>query len=315
MRRVQREFSCLMLVLLIEKDMRRTEQMFQGNLKPKRAKGCGYFESYEEWVNISKANYKDLESGPVKIDIQEGAAPVIDQLWPIGNKIMVQAYERMKPFLELARVSVTHLSPFCREFDSPKDLLQVYVEYCPRTFKYGSTHGTNEEVGEVEESVVAPPTEKVIAAGIRQLVKDIDELDNEGMTEAAAVDDPESEESEGSTPAVRSETGTDSVSHKVMDAVLALLNCDDCSKIFQLALVASAAIKSVNRKAERGSLEFDLKAHTLRGRWIDDKALKSKSVPLSSMSSVVYGIERHTIVSRAIKVGRGKASRMIAKTY
>ena len=145
--------------------------------------------------------------------------------------------------------------------------------------------------------------------------KDIDELDNEGMTEAAAVDDPESEESKGSIPAVRSETGTDSVSHKVMDAVLALLNCDDCSKIFQLVLVASAAIESVNRKVERGSLEFDLKAHTLRGRWIDDKALKSKSVPLSSTSSVVYGIERHTIVSRAIKVGCGKASHMIAKTY
>ena len=38
-------------------------------------------------------------------------------------------------------------------------------------------------------------------------------------------------------------------------------------------------------------------------------------MPLSSFSSVVSGIERHTIVSRAIKVGRGKASRMIAKTY
>ena len=73
---------------------------------------------------------------------------------------MVQAYERMKPFLELARVSVTHLSPFCMEFDSPQDLLQVCVEYFPRTFKYGSTHGTNEEVGEVEESVDTPPRRK-----------------------------------------------------------------------------------------------------------------------------------------------------------
>ena len=80
MRRVQREFACLVLVLLIEKDMCRMEQMFRGNLRPKRAKGCGYFESYEEWVKISKANYKDLESGPVEINIQEGAAPVIDQL-------------------------------------------------------------------------------------------------------------------------------------------------------------------------------------------------------------------------------------------
>ena len=70
------------------------------------------------------------------------------------------------------------------------------------------------------------------------------------MTEATAVDDPESEESEGSPHAIRSETGTYSVSHQVMDAVLTLLNCDDCSKIFQSALVASASIESVNRKAE-----------------------------------------------------------------
>ena len=38
MRRVQCDFTCLMLVCLIEKDMRHTEQMFRGNLRPKRAK-------------------------------------------------------------------------------------------------------------------------------------------------------------------------------------------------------------------------------------------------------------------------------------
>ena len=70
------------------------------------------------------------------------------------------------------------------------------------------------------------------------------------MTEATAVDDPESEESKGSPRAIRSETGTYSVSHQVMDSVLTLLNCDDCSKKIQSALVASASIESVNRKAE-----------------------------------------------------------------
>ena len=59
-----------MLVCLIEKDMHRTEQIFLRNFRPKRAKGCDYFESHEEWVKISKTNYKDLESGPVEIDIQ-----------------------------------------------------------------------------------------------------------------------------------------------------------------------------------------------------------------------------------------------------
>ena len=62
-----------------------------------------------------------------------------------------------------------------------------------------------------------------------------------------------------------------------------------------MALVASTVIESVNRKKERGFLEFDLKEHTLRGRWIDKKALKIKSMPHDYMISVVYGVERNTI--------------------
>ena len=142
MRRVQNNFTCLMLVCLIEKEMCRTEQMFRGKLRPKRAKGCGYFEYYEEWVNISKTNYKYLESFHLEIDIQEGAATVIDQLWPTRSKIMIIASDRMKPFLDLAGVLVTHLSPFCRYFETPKDLLQAYIAHSPRKFNHGPISGT-----------------------------------------------------------------------------------------------------------------------------------------------------------------------------
>ena len=205
----------------------------------------------------------------MEIDIQEEEAAVIDQLWPTGSNIMITASDRMKPFLYLSGVSVTHFSPFCRDFDTPKYLLQAHIEYFPGTFKHGPISGTNEEVGEVEESVDVPQMEKFIAAGIRQLAKEIDEFDSEGMTDAIDVDGPVIEGSEESTPRVSSETRTDSVYHKVMDAVIALLDCDEISNIFQLALAVSSAIESVNRKSERGSLEFDLKAHTLWGRWID----------------------------------------------
>ena len=132
------------------------------------------------------------------------------------------------------------------------------------TFNNGLISGTNKEVGEVEESIDVPQMEKVIAARIRKLAKNIDELDNEGVTDATAIDDPGIEGSEESTPPVSSETRTDYVYHKVMDAVIASLDCDDISNIFQLELAISAVIESVNRKAERGSSEFDLKAHTLR---------------------------------------------------
>ena len=96
-----------------------------------------------------------------------------------------------------------------------------------------------------------PQMEKVIAAVIRQLENDIDELDNEGVTYDTDVDDPVIEGSEEIIPPVSSETRTDYVSHKLMDAVNELLYCDDISKIFQFVLALSAAIKSVNRKVER----------------------------------------------------------------
>ena len=64
------------------------------------------------------------------------------------------------------------------------------------TFNHGLISVTNEEVGEVEESVDVPQTEKVIAAGIRKLAKDIDGFDNEGVTDATAVEDSAIEGSE-----------------------------------------------------------------------------------------------------------------------
>ena len=78
----------------------------------------------------------------MEIDIQEGASAVIDKLWPTGRKIMITASDRMKLFLDLAGVLVTHLSPFCRDFDTPKDLLQAYIAYFPRSFKHVPISGT-----------------------------------------------------------------------------------------------------------------------------------------------------------------------------
>ena len=91
---------------------------------------------------------------------------------------MIAATDRMNPFLYLAGVLVTHFSPFCRDFVTSKDLLKSYIAYFPRTFKYGTISGTNEEFGEVEDSVDVTQMENFIAAVIRQLAKDIDELDN-----------------------------------------------------------------------------------------------------------------------------------------
>ena len=156
---------------------------------------------------------------------------------------MITASDRMKPFLDLVGVLVTHLSLFCRDFDTPNDLMKAYIEYLPRTFKHGPISSTNEKVGELEEYIDVPQMEKVTAVGIWQLAKDIGELDNEGLTDATAVDDPVIEGIEERTLPVSSETRTDSVSHKVMDTVIVLFDFDDISNIFQLALAVSATIK------------------------------------------------------------------------
>jgi hypothetical protein len=103
-------------------------------------------------------------------------------------------------------------------------------------------------------------------------------------------------------------------SDKLMQAIASLVQCQDTKDIFELVLCASAALESVDRKAERGSISYERKSKSLSGRWIDGKPTSSKNEDGDLCDDECW-IERDRIVSCAIKMGHSRDSPMIPHRY
>jgi hypothetical protein len=68
--------------------------------------------------------------------------PVVDQLWPIAQKIISKSVKLATSLLLLFGTENDSLSPFCKEFTTVQDLLQTYIEYCPKTYSYDGQGGS-----------------------------------------------------------------------------------------------------------------------------------------------------------------------------
>ncbi len=86
--------------------------MFKGDLQPSRKAQSGYGAMYKECIDSLKALGDDIDGGPCKLDISDGAPPVSEQLWPYAQKIIVHAGRMMKPLLKLEGVRDDDMSPF-----------------------------------------------------------------------------------------------------------------------------------------------------------------------------------------------------------
>ena len=327
MRRIDREFSCSDFVTLAEKEICRMNQMFKGKLKATRDKGSGYFETHQDYIQHAMINHSELEGGPCEIDLSGDADPVSHQLWPFVMKIINEGSRMMTSLLKLAEVTEAGMSPFSVNFASIQELLVTYVEYCPKTFSYKTLSGNGEAdvVDKAEGSDVdtnARSHEQAIVEGIQQLAEEIKEIEDEDLS---GPDDPEdivcvvldNGSATTSNPGVTVEhvdmppTNSD----KLMRSLMALMACSDTHEMFDLALGASAAIESVDWKAEIGSLSKERKAKSLAGRWIDGKSGKKNTDVVDSLKAGEFWIERHTIVTSNIKVGRARDTPMKPCTY
>lgn len=165
-RGMMREFSCSDFATLADKEQRRMNLLFEGNLMPSRDPKKGYPATYFDFVQHLKL--LNLESGPCTVD-SASSVPVCEQLWPHVAKIISQGNAMMEDLFKLAGVKDSERSPFCRTFVSPKDLLNDYVSYCPRTFSYKSKSGGKEADNDVEEEEeAADEAEKMDEVQINQ---------------------------------------------------------------------------------------------------------------------------------------------------
>jgi len=100
MRSMMREFSCSDLATLVDKEQRRMNLLFEGNLMPSRDAKKGYPATYYDFVEHAKLKSSGLEAGPCDID-HTSSTPVCEQLWPMVSKIISQANDMMNPLLKL----------------------------------------------------------------------------------------------------------------------------------------------------------------------------------------------------------------------
>ena len=140
-RKIFREFDCADFCSLSDREQIRLNQMFAGNLKAAK-EIHGYGATFEDYIEALKA--QGLEGGPCMINYSDNAAPVAEQLWPHVKKIIDQAERMIVPLLRLIGVDQGEMSPFCKSFETTKELLRAYISYCPKTFSYKGQSGEME---------------------------------------------------------------------------------------------------------------------------------------------------------------------------
>ena len=102
-RKSNHEFTVADFCILAEKEKLRMNSMFEGNISPSQSANKGYASIFLEWaVNACDVNTSD------------NALPVVDQLWPITQKIVCKSVKLVTPLLMLFGTETDSLSPFCK---------------------------------------------------------------------------------------------------------------------------------------------------------------------------------------------------------
>jgi len=245
--------------------------------------------------------------------IRKNAPPVVNQLWPHVSKIIAQAETMMAPLLTMIGVKRDEMSPFCKEFESPKDLLRIYISFCPRTFSYEGRIGEGEDEGITGAGAEGNGSDtqgegsnQAMADKIRHFVNDIlaDHKAVDGEVNAESDDEVAVVEKANHTSEKRKRTKKKVADpQKLLLAVQSLLRSKETDELLDKALLASAALESSDAGRERGSASRDRKAKSLLGR-LYGKGDRSNTGDIGDADG--SAIERNTVVSSLMKVDRGK---------
>ena len=242
----------------------------------------------------------------MQISLENDAAPVAEQLWSTVRDVISYSSNLMSTFMRSLGVCETHLSPFCREFASTKDLMDEFIKYCPKTFKYNGVHGNgvpDEVVDGSVETEFAP--EETLVDRLNQFSVDLFEQsdandvtvfhkDKMSTTNANTQDHP--------IPDVSVDASLTAAS--LIAEVTALLECNSSDMLFEAVLGASAVLESRDKRAE-GSINIDRKAKSLLSWWYSSSATAKSNVVDDSISVNETWVQRDSLVSVNVTSGRG----------
>lgn len=272
-----------------------------------------------DFVRQNKIAWEDLKGGPVEISLAEGLDPVVDQLWSTFQEITAYASDKMATFLFVIGASSTK-SPFCCHFRSAEDLRNKFIKYSPRTFKYDTKSGEDDDVTP-EEAPVNEDSDSFELTMEERLRKFAEELaqpvannNQNEVVSTASLPSP--------TTNAAAETATQKrpTSNALMKSVNALLACTDSSILLGFCLSSISELESSDR-GPNGSISHDRKAKSLISRWYSTSSeTQPKPATLYNSDSHEAACDEHyikrgTLISLNVKIGRGATHAFVPFEY
>ena len=106
------------------------------------------------------------------VGVSGGAGPVIGQVWSVVRGLIFLESRSAKALLTALGVKASENSPFCRDFQTEIELLDMFIKYFPRTFKYSGVNGAgynflSEEY--LDDAPTVPESNVITGEIIRQM--------------------------------------------------------------------------------------------------------------------------------------------------
>ena len=148
-----REFNVHNLDQLCETNACFMYLMLRNNFIPRRYQRKGYRGTLLQW--FKSKSFQGQESGKLVV-VSGGAGPVIGQIWSVVRGLIYLALRSSKRLRTDLCIKSSDISPFCRDFQTVTELLDVFIKDLRPTFKYSDVNGSGDNVISEEEVDDAP---------------------------------------------------------------------------------------------------------------------------------------------------------------
>ena len=126
--------------------------MFKSGLQVSRNHGDGYNSHVYSFVEGTRSLFdaSAFDAGTVKLTSEDADDDVVDQPWTVVGPALNSTVGRMRGLLTWYGIRSEDMSPFLRHFDSPSDLLGVYLILVPSGIEGGTASDDTVDDDKVE---------------------------------------------------------------------------------------------------------------------------------------------------------------------
>ena len=236
--------------------------------------------------------------------------PVAEQMWHSVQNSTTYAKELVEPLLKTMGVQAADMSPFCRKFESLADLKEEYTKYQAKSFVFNGKCGTGMAGAEEDTGSGVPEAspEAIVLERVKAFAGDMLRSDEDS--------NDKDEESEGEKEVGDSDTTPDQAptDHEELLIKFKNVSASTSADLLQNVLSASMCLEKADKGSIKGSVNGIRKAKSLVGRWLERSQAAETSDKPSDLSGETV-IERDTVVSAEVAVGRGASSTKVLKQY